>query len=96
MKQRAQRWPSAWTMELHGETGTHHVVTVRNVSETGLLFDGQGLSVGDHVKLQAMQQVVPAQVVRLSDHGGALEFAKPLSPAQLANLRQFRQSASSW
>lgn len=96
MQERAQRWPSAWTMEMHGETGQARIVEVRNVSETGLLFDGAGFDVGDQVRLVAMQQVVRARVIRLSDHGGAIAFDRKLTPAQLHNLRQVRQSAPGW
>ncbi|MCT4557540.1 MAG: PilZ domain-containing protein [Pelagimonas sp.] len=95
-KQRADRWPSAWSLELHGETGKAPV-QIRNVSVSGMAYvGGPSLRVGDQVSLLAMQQEVRAHVVRLEEGGGALEFTQTLSPAQLNNLRQFRSQATPW
>ncbi|MFW2544168.1 PilZ domain-containing protein [Primorskyibacter sp. 2E107] len=90
LQERPNRWPSAWSMELF--TGSaRFTVHVRNVSETGLRFAGpRPPRVGAKVAFIAMGQKIQARVVRCEPTGGALEFRYPLTPAQLANLRQYR------
>lgn len=90
MNERADRWPSAWGFELSCDDGDF-AATIVNVSATGAFAEGVlPLAVGTRVRLSAMQQPVSAQVVRVSIRGAALEFDTPLNPAQLQNLRQYR------
>ncbi|WP_425100938.1 PilZ domain-containing protein [Tropicibacter sp. S64] len=90
LQERSDRWPSAWMMELLTGSRSFHV-RVRNVSATGLRFTGvRPPRVGVKVAFYAMGRKVQARIVRCEADGGALQFRHPLTPAQLANLRQFR------
>ena len=90
MKERANRWPSAWGFELSTDRGDF-AATIVNVSETGAFAEGDlPLSVGDSVRLSAMAAPIGAHVVRINTRGAALEFDSPLSGPQLENLRQYR------
>ena len=90
IKERADRWPSAWGFELATDDGDF-AATIVNVSNSGAFAEGRlPLAVGARVRLTAMQQPIMAKVVRVNTRGAALEFDAPLSAAQLANLRQYR------
>lgn len=94
MEQRPDRWPSSWAIQLTTTKGSV-VVRVSNVSSTGLRFKGpRPPRIGEMVSFTAMGKTVPAQVVRREKDGGALAFHTVLSPAQLSNLRQYRELPS--
>lgn len=81
-------------MELHSPEGVFPV-EIRNVSETGLLFIGDTTLRKDaRVGLYAMGSAVPGRIVRVDDWGGAVAFHKPITQAQVANLRQFRDNSA--
>lgn len=93
MQERADRWPSAWGFELETEHGAF-AARVSNVSASGLFAKGVlPLAVGDHVRLTVMRAPIAAEVVRVTATGAALRFATALTPAQLENLRQYRDLA---
>lgn len=90
MKPRPTRWPSHWALELTSDQGVF-AVQITNVSETGLRFISERpLPRLDCISLKAMGQAVHARLIRRDGSGGALEFDRPLTAAQLANLRQYR------
>ncbi|GAA4225663.1 PilZ domain-containing protein [Sagittula sp. NFXS13] len=90
MEERADRWPSCWGFELQTEEGDF-AATIVNVSKTGAFAEGVlPFEVGVRVRLTAMREPVRAHVVRVSRRGAALQFDKPLTAAQLENLRQYR------
>lgn len=90
MQSRADRWPSAWGFELRTDQGDFAAKIV-NVSISGAFAQGDlPLATGQAVRLSAMRQPVMAHVVRVTERGAALEFDRPLSAAQLENLRQYR------